>query len=169
MPSDVRLSNALERMKIARKFTSSFLEDLTPDEWFWTPSEMTTHVAWHIAHLTCAQYMLVMKRVRGERSDDEKLLPAEFRKQFGRGSTPAVCAENNPPVEEIRSRFDRVHHQALEELADLTDAELDVPSEPAHPMFRTKLDAVSFSSMHEMVHAGQIALLRRLMGKAPLR
>ena len=32
-----------------------------------------------------------------------------------------------------------------------------------------QLEAVSWASLHEMVHAGQIALLRRLMGKQPLR
>jgi hypothetical protein len=31
------------------------------------------------------------------------------------------------------------------------------------------LDALLFSSKHEMLHAGQIGLLRRLFGKQPLR
>jgi hypothetical protein len=31
------------------------------------------------------------------------------------------------------------------------------------------LGAIEWASGHELVHAGQIALLRRLMGKQPLR
>ena len=49
------------------------------------------------------------------------------------------------------------------------DAELDAPIEQPHPAFKTKMEAVEFCSQHEMVHAGQLALLRRLMGKPPLR
>ena len=33
----------------------------------------------------------------------------------------------------------------------------------------TKLGALFFCSVHEMMHAGQIGLLRRLLGKSPLR
>jgi len=50
-----------------------------------------------------------------------------------------------------------------------SDAELDVPVEQPHPVFTTKLEAVEYAPQHELIHAGQIALLRRLMGKAPLR
>jgi long-subunit fatty acid transport protein len=49
------------------------------------------------------------------------------------------------------------------------DVELDMPVERPHPVFKTKLAAVEYCEPHEMVHAGQIALLRRLMGKPPIR
>jgi hypothetical protein len=65
--------------------------------------------------------------------------------------------------------FGAVHQQALTELGQWTDAELDVPVEQPHPVFKTKLGSVEWCSQHELVHAGQIAFLRRLMGKPPLR
>jgi hypothetical protein len=49
------------------------------------------------------------------------------------------------------------------------DSELDNPTDPPHAVFKTKLGAIEFSPQHELVHAGQIAMLRRLMGKPPLR
>jgi hypothetical protein len=36
-------------------------------------------------------------------------------------------------------------------------------------VFKTKLGAVDYASSHDMVHNGQIGLLRRLMGKPALR
>jgi hypothetical protein len=54
-------------------------------------------------------------------------------------------------------------------LAARTDDELDVPVEQPHPVFKTKLEAIEYNPPHELVHAGQIALLRRMMGKPPLR
>jgi hypothetical protein len=35
--------------------------------------------------------------------------------------------------------------------------------------FATKFGGLLFCSHHEMLHAGQIGLLRRLIGKAPVR
>ena len=53
--------------------------------------------------------------------------------------------------------------------AMVDNAELDWPAEPPHPRFKTKLGAIEYSPFHEYVHAGQIAMLRRLMGKPAVR
>jgi uncharacterized damage-inducible protein DinB len=85
------------------------------------------------------------------------------------GSKPIEDPAKNPPLEEIKRVFEAVHEQVISELSGRTEAELDTPLETPHPRFKTKLAAIEFSPLHEMVHAGQIAVLRRLMGKAPLR
>jgi uncharacterized damage-inducible protein DinB len=36
-------------------------------------------------------------------------------------------------------------------------------------MFETKREAIRWSIQHEFLHAGQIGLLRRLLGAAPLK
>jgi hypothetical protein len=36
-------------------------------------------------------------------------------------------------------------------------------------MFKTKYEAIRFCAQHEMIHVGQIALLRRLLGYEALR
>lgn len=167
--SRTRLQTALDQMDIARRYTKSLLEDLTAEEWFWHPSELTTHIAWQVAHVSIAQYALCLMRVRGKAESDESLISASYFERFGRGSTPTAGAEGNPPLEEIKRVFDAVFRQSQAELAERTDEELDVPVETPHPMFKTKLEAVDFAPMHELVHAGQIGLLRRLMGKPPLR
>lgn len=163
-----RLASAMERIRTSRMLTSSFLQDIAADQWFWQPPGLSTHVAWQVGHSAAAQYALCLKRTRGGVESDAQLIPAEFAASFGRGSEPASAGES-PSVEQIQSVFDRVHEQTLAELSQRTAEELDVATEPTHPMFSTKLEAVEFSSQHELLHAGQIALLRRLMGKRPLR
>jgi DinB superfamily len=164
-----KLQGAIERLEKTRVFSAAFLEGLTPDEWFWCPSGVTTHVAWQVGHLAVAQYNLCLRRVRGRTAADDTLMPESFVDRFKAGSKPAAGAENNLPLEEIQQRFESVFRQSLTELAERTDEDLNVPTEPPHPRFHSKLEAVSWASLHEMVHAGQIALLRRLMGKPPLR
>jgi hypothetical protein len=57
----------------------------------------------------------------------------------------------------------------LEELAKYSDQDLNVKLPEPHSVFATKLGSVFFCSSHEMLHAGQIGLIRRLLGKSPLR
>jgi uncharacterized damage-inducible protein DinB len=167
--SRVRLQSALERLERSHRYTKQFIADLTPDEWFWQPSEAATHVAWQVAHVAVAQYMLCLMRIRGKSEADDALLPEGFLDHFKRGSVPAPGSENNPSLDVIQRVFDAVQQQALAELAERTDEDLDVPLDAPHPAFKTKLEAVEFAPQHELVHAGQIGLLRRLMGKPPVR
>ena len=167
--SRTRIQSALGRVDIARGFTKQFLAGLTPEEWFWTPPEVTTHIAWQVAHLSVAQYRLCLERIRGRAGADDAFMPVAYLERFMLGSQPVAGVGGNPPLEEIQRVFDAVHQQSLAELGARTDEELDVPLEQPRPLFKTKLGAVEWCAQHEFVHAGQIALLRRLMGKAPLR
>ena len=164
-----RLEAAIERLKFARQYTNQFLTGLSDDEWFWSPREFTTHIAWQVGHLAVAQYNLCLRRIRGRTAADESLISDRFIDTFKLGSQPVADRAANPSLEEIRGVFGAVFETALGELAGRSDEELDVPLEQPHAAFKTKLAAVEYSPQHELVHVGQIALLRRLMGKPPVR
>jgi uncharacterized damage-inducible protein DinB len=65
--------------------------------------------------------------------------------------------------------FDRVHEQVLREVRGLDEGELDQPVPHPHPFAPTKLRALLWCAHHEMLHAGQIGLLRRQLGHPPLQ
>ena len=169
MSDRTRLAAALEQLDFSRKYTKMFLEDLTPAEWLWRPSEVLTHIAWQVGHLAFAEYSLCLKRQRGLTPEDETLFPAAFVERFKKGSEAAADEADNPSVDKLQQALDAVHAQALAELSERSDEDLLAPTAPPHPMFDTNLGAVAWCAQHELVHAGQIALLRRLMGKKPLR
>lgn len=162
-----RLEIALERIEAARSMTHRLLEDLTPDEWFWQPAEGMNPVAWHVGHLAFAQYFLCLKRLRGRTIEDESLITTHFLKKYKQGSRPTGDPEANYTPEEILAILAAVHERAKAELPEASDEELQKPSAPPHPVFETKIGAVEWCSQHEAMHAGQITLLRRLMGKPP--
>jgi len=145
------------------------LENVKTEDWFRQPTEGVTHIAWQVGHIAVSQYFLTLQRIRGKQSGDAELIPDNFFPLFGKGSTPKAEPVENPAVEEIRSVFDAVHRQAVQELKDLPEEVLDEKTEKPHPMFSTKLGALQFCSQHEMLHAGQIGLLRRLLGYDKLR
>lgn len=168
--SSPRIQTALKRLAFSRRLVQQYLADLEPEEWLWQPTEGVTHVTWQVGHLTLVEHFLLMKRVRGERPEDAELFPlAEYAQKFGRGSTPNPDPQANPSPEELQQALARVHERATSEVQQYTDEQLDVPLAEPHPAFSTKLEAVEFCSQHELMHAGQIALLRRLMGRKPLR
>ena len=165
-----QLTSALNQIRTARLYTKDLLAHIDDDDWFRQPSEGVTNVAWQVGHLAVAQYGLAIKRVRGEKTEDAKLISADFRKQFGKGSVPASDQSVYPSPEDIRAVFDRVHKQVLDEVGALPEEALSEPAgDPPHPMFKTKLEALHWCAQHEFIHAGQIALLRRLFGAEPLR
>lgn len=164
-----RIEVAIKHVEFARQYTSQFLDDLTPDEWFWRPHEGVTHIGWQIGHLAMAEYALTMIRIRGKEPEDAELISNEFFRKFQKGTTPSESSADMPSPETIRSVFDAVHRQAMSELVKYTDEDLDVRLPEPHALFDTKLGSIFFCGSHEMLHAGQIGLLRRLMGKPTMR
>ena len=165
-----QLESALHQIRTARIYSKDLLSHIGDDDWFRQPSEGVTHVAWQVGHLAVAQYGLALKRVRGENTEDAKLISVGFRKQFGKGSIPVPNQSVYPSPEEIRAVFTRVHTQVLDEVDAIPVESLSEPTgDPPHPMFKTKIGALNWCAQHEFIHAGQIALLRRLFGAQPLR
>jgi uncharacterized damage-inducible protein DinB len=165
-----RLQQAIDALRTARLYTKELLKHMADEDWFRQPSEGVTHVGWQVGHLAICEYMLTMKRIRGERPSDGEIIPENFVSLFGKGSTPQPNASAYPAPEELRAVLDRVHKRAVQELNELPESAVDDPiGGPPHPMFKTKLDAVHWCARHEFIHAGQIGLIRRLLGAAPLR
>ena len=162
--SDLRL--AIEQIAFARRYTVGLLQDVPAADWFRMP-EGVTHVAWQVGHLAFAQYRLALERVRGVRPDDAEVLPPLYHTLFGRDSVPDADPGKYPDPAEIRAVFDRVHERVMRDLAELPEAELDAPIATPHKLTRTKRECLFWCGQHEMIHAGQIGLLRRLMGARP--
>ena len=162
-----RLEIALDQIQTARRYTLHLLDTLEPGDWFRQPSEGVTHIAWQVGHLAMAEYWLALKRMRGERPSDNELISPDFLQRFAKGSTPEANPALYPSPTEIRRTLDLVHQQSLAELPGYSDAALDQPPLFPHKLFNTKIDSLFWCARHEMLHAGQIGLLRRLLGKPP--
>lgn len=163
------LELAIKQIEFARSYTLTLLADIGPEEWFTIPSGSSTHVAWQVGHLAMAEYGLCLFRQRGRAEIDTSLMTSSFRKAFSRGSVPESSPAKNPSPAEIRSVFDRVHSQVLLEAPSFTADSLAEPVDMPYAAYATKLGSLLFCSHHEMIHAGQLGLLRRLLGKQPVR
>lgn len=163
-----RLEFVLQSIRFAREYTNDLLRDAPPEDWLRMP-EGVTHITWQVGHLAIVQYRLALVRIRGARPEDAAFIPDSYQELFGKGSVPRPDEAMYPSPAEIREVFDAVHKQVLEETPWLDDARLDEPTDRPHPAFNDKFGALCWSAGHELLHAGQIGLLRRLMGHKPLR
>jgi hypothetical protein len=161
-----RLEAAIDQIRAARRFTLKTLEQVPEENWFVMPGGVT-HVAWQVGHLAIAQYRLCLVRLRGDQPGDATLITPELIGLFGKGSTPDPDRTKYPSIDAIRGLAERVHGIALETCAGLADSDLDTPSLPHHWQFDTKLGAIQWCARHEATHAGQIGLLRRMLGQTP--
>ena len=166
---DSTLELAIKQISFAQSYTLELLEDIDDADWFAVPEGATTHVAWQVAHLAMARYGLCLFRQRGRADVDRDLLPRGFVKSYGKGSTPDPAPENNLSPTEIRDIYEKVSQQALAEMEGFSDEQLNESIDMPYAVYPTKLGCLIFCSHHEMLHAGQIGLIRRLLGKEPVR
>jgi hypothetical protein len=163
-----RVQLAIDQIVFARNYTIGLLEQTPMTDWFRMPPGGVSHVGWQVGHLAFAEYRMALWRIRGPKPEDGALFTQEFVRLFGANSVPDPDSSKYPTPSEIRATLDRVHQQALQELAGLKEAELDQPVPQPHKFANTKLNALLWCAHHEMVHAGQIGLLRRQLGHAPM-
>ena len=158
------LQLATEQIQFAREYTLDILAPVKDDDWFRPPPGGVTHLAWQVGHVAMAEFRMVLERVRGARPDDADVLPPEFLQIFGRGSDPLAADVAYPSIETIRDVFDRVHERVLAELPHFTAEQLEARPLTEHRIANTGLRCLWWSSQHELIHAGQMALIKRQLG-----
>ena len=173
--SSQRVEIALKQLESARIYLMSMLEGLDDDDWFWTPdsqsasSPFDSNIAWQVGHIAMAEYGLMLFRQRGRAEIDLELMPGKFRKRFAKGSVPSPKREDYPAPSQILAQLEMIHQQVWVEVPEFVDAELDEPLDPPHAGYASRYGAMLMAPHHEMLHCGQIGMLRRLMGKVPIR
>ena len=163
------LRGTIEQIRFARQYTLELLEATPQEVWFDVPAGLPTNVAWQVGHLTVRQYGLLMFRMRGRRPEDLNLIPGKFRKAYSRKSVPNSDRAVQSSADELQDRLNRIHELAIAEVELIEPSVLLKPVDMPYAAYPIKLGAIMFCPMHEQIHAGQIGLLRRALGLAPVR
>ena len=167
MPMSPELAAARDQIVFARDYTLRLLEGVPEGQWFAMPGGVS-HVGWQVGHLAMAEYRTCLERVRGVRPEDEAVIPAAFLARFVRDTVPDPDPGAYPSPAELRATLDRVHACVLAALPEYADFDLSMPTVTPHVLFKTKLEIIRWCGQHELIHAGQIGLLRRQLGHKPL-
>ncbi len=157
----------IDQIQITRGYTLETLKEVPAAWWFTIPPAGISHIAWQVGHLAMAEYRLLLDRMRPSTPADESLISTPFLTLFGRGSVPTPDPSLYPSPDTLLSTLANVHTTSLAQLHAMTDADLDAPVLKPHMFAKTKADSGTWCVRHEMLHVGQIALLKRQLGAPP--
>ena len=158
-----------QQLEDTRDWTLKLIADLADDDWLYQPGSGQGHALWICGHLATAQDTLIHVRCLGN-----PVLDDAFRNHFPVGAPVKSGAEHAyPDATAVLRTMDRVHSETLARVRTMSDELLAEAASgkdgTPHPHYRTKMGAVSHCGRHEAFHAGQIATIRGLLGRAFLR
>ncbi len=159
----------LGQVEFARRYTLDLLENTPEELWPISPTGASSHIAWQVGHLAVSQYGLMLFRQRGRAEGDLELMPGWLRKRFGRGSVPPTDPIEIPTKASLLECLSKIHAASLAALPGFSAEQLLQPTEMPYAAHPNKLGALLFCPLHESIHIGQIGILRRLHGLAPVR
>lgn len=150
-----------EQLTTARYVMASYLADLTDAELQLSPVAGAHTAAWQLGHLIVSE----SKMADGVRAGAGIGLPGGFEQAHAKDARPGAPSELFPKAlyaELMASQRERT----LSLLDSLSDVELSAPAPEFMRAYAPHVGSV-FGSIagHELMHSGQIAVLRRSLGK----
>ena len=148
--------------EVTRRMIAALAEDFTDEEAI-KPAGGCKPLVWYLGHVATSENAL-LKYFGGE-----SILDADHFKRYGRGSDGGADFSDASKAQMLEL-LSTLRGRMKEFLFALTPDDLsrEANEEVLHPLFANLSSAISLIVAHNGYHAGQIADLRRAMGKNPL-
>ncbi|QDT56614.1 DinB superfamily protein [Caulifigura coniformis] len=159
MSHDPHLQFALET---SRRMLHMFVDDLTPEQRLYRICPDANCVDWLVGHL-----ILTEQRFHALFEAKSPALPEGFDTLFARDDVATRRSEYGD-TSGLMKLFDENRNITIERVSEFTQEELIVPLSKPHPRFSTLGEAAIFCSIHITMHAGQMSMIRRMLGKPPV-
>ena len=152
-------------LELPTYIVNHYLEDLTDADLFVRPVEKMNHIAWQLGHLISSEYFHITEVF----PNSMPVLPTDFKEKY----TKETAISENPANFHTKAEYLKLMQEqrqgTLSVLAGLSDQQLMQPSPESVKYLGPTVGCVfSGESTHWMMHAGQWAVVRRKLGKAPL-
>ena len=150
----------------SKEWALGLINDMKDDPLAQPTSAGGNHATWILGHIVRSESDLLDCFILGR----PNRFP-EYEGLFAMGTTPTANAADYPSIDELLTKFDEIRAASLAHLDTLTDDDLDARSHAAEefgPHFATVGACYAAMSTHTAFHAGQVAVVRRAVGRAPL-
>lgn len=145
----------------ARAITNMLLNDLTDEDLRKRPAPAANTAAWQLGHVVASEHQLVSTIRAGSMPE----LPAGFAEKYTKETASRDDAPTVSKSEYLRL-LDEQRQGTLKVLDMLSDAELEAPCFERMRAFATNnAGLLQLVAEHEVMHLGQISVLRRVLGK----
>jgi uncharacterized damage-inducible protein DinB len=155
----------LAQLRMVRDTSEKILEAFeTPEQWTHQVAPDTNHALWFAGHMASGDNFFI-----GMIDPQRKKPLDELDSLFGTGSRPTSNPDDYPPVAEVLDAMRERRAALLELLDSLSDKQLGNPLPKGAPDFLTDVGSLfELTIGHEWLHLGQVTVVRRALGHAPL-
>jgi hypothetical protein len=144
---------------------NQYVSDLTDAELLLRPVPGANHIAWQLGHLITSEIHLMSGIAGGIKLE----LPSGFAERHSKETCAVDPPKNFLTRAEYISIFKKAREQTFAKLDALPDSDLDKPNTGPMQKLCPKIgDLFILAANHQMMHAGQFAVLRRKLGKPVL-
>ena len=140
-----------------------YTADLKPEEYLHRPTPASNCAAWLIGHLTLTE----RNALKALGAGDLPPLPDGFEKRFSRDEGCPQAGEFGDATA-LMPLFNQHRERLIDAVRRATPQQLDAPLEKPRPLFNTVGAMAHFMAIHVAVHAGQITMIRRSLGRPPI-
>ena len=155
---------ALYTLGHSRDNTVSLLAEIPEDKLLHQPFEGANHALWVMGHLAVTDDWLA-----GVYDGGGKTLPEQYERLFGMGSKPVNDSGAYPPAAKVRQSFDAACRRLQGAIAGASEAGLAEPLPKELEGFAPDKLAMALKlAWHEGLHAGQLTVIRKSLGIAPM-
>ncbi len=152
-------------MDLAGMVLKTYVSDLSDAELMTRPASGSNHLAWQFGHLISSEQQLLSSICPGAAAT----LPAGFNEQHDKAVTGSDDAAKFLSKQRYIELFDQQREATKTALDSLPDADLDKPGPEHFKRICPTVGAVfNLIANHPMMHAGQFAVARRVLGKPVL-
>jgi hypothetical protein len=146
---------------LSHNVTKAYLEDVTEDEMLVRAVPGSNHLAWQLGHLVASERSL-LAAIGADVPD----LPEGFAETHGKDNTESDDPSQFLEKAEYFALMETMHAAADAAIDKIDEAGLDAPApEEMRGFFPTVGSILLMTGTHEMMHAGQIAAIRRKLDK----
>mgnify|MGYP006274528363 CR=1 FL=1 len=152
----------VELLSTARYVLTSYIEDFTDEDLLARSISDAHHAAWQLGHLISSEYRMI-KAIKPEIPE---LLNSEFIQMHDKANAFTPGTQHFATKKEYLALLSVVRSTTREVLQSFSEQQL---SEPGPEFMRSYAPTIGsvFTSIgsHELMHAGQLAVIRRKLGK----
>jgi hypothetical protein len=146
----------------SQRMLHRYVDDLSPQEYLHRATPQSNCTAWIIGHLTLSDRG-ALKQLG---VSDLPALPEGFEQRIVRDAAAAAKANDFGDVQALLPLFDQHRALLIEAVKRASASDLERPLAKPNPMFGTVGQLAAFMALHAGVHAGQITMIRRSLGRA---
>lgn len=152
-------------MDMGHNVLTRYVSDMNDADLMIRPSKGSNHLAWQLGHLISSEYQLVNGVCPGISPE----LPSGFKERHAKDATSVDDPSKFLTKQEYLDLFAKQRQATKAALEQVPDADLDKPGpESVKRMCKTVGAVFCLAAEHPMMHAGQFAIVRRILGKPVL-